>query len=68
MLKKKSKSLAQPVMFPTQLCSFPNQFVDDYLDELQDSELTIEEEVEKEKSYLYRLLKNKKTLKHINCK
>lgn len=66
--KKKDKPLAQPVMFPTVVVSFPNQTVDDYLDDLQDSKLTIEEEVEKEKSYLNRLLKNKKTLKHIKCK
>lgn len=50
-----------PIMYPTSLA-------DNYLEELEKSELTTEQEVEKEKNYLKRLFKKNKPIDHIKCK
>lgn len=65
-MKKKPQIMAfmnsLPVMFPT-------RFAENMMNELENSgSLTIEEEIEKEKNYLNRMLRNKKPLKHITRK
>lgn len=49
-----------PIMYPTSLA-------DNYLEELETSDFTTKQEVEKEKKYLNRLFKNNKPITQIKC-
>lgn len=64
-MKKSYKVLSMinslPVMFPT-------QFAKNYMKKLENSGMTIENEVEKEKNYLTHLFQYNKPINNIKCK